>query len=177
MKQNELIIAELLQEAASTNKMLERVPAEHIEWQPHARSMSLKSLTTHIAELPSWITLTINAHELDFGAMEYKPDYAMNSTELLEKHNKAVAEAQEALNNATDEVLAQPWTLRNGDHVIFTLPKAAVIRSMVMNHMIHHRGQLSVYLRLLDVPIPGMYGPSKDEMDMMAAATADTATA
>jgi len=170
MALNQVLIAELQQEAANTHKMLERVPAGHMDWQPHAKSMSLTRLATHIAELPGWITMTLNTQELDLGAMDYKPNLAGDVAELVAIHNKSVAGAEEALKNATDEQLAEPWTLRQGDHVIFTLPRAAVIRSMVMNHMIHHRGQLSVFLRLLDVPLPGIYGPTRDEMDMMAAA-------
>lgn len=170
MALNQVLIAELQQEAANTHKMLERVPAEHMNWQPHEKSMSLTRLATHIAELPGWITMTLNTNELDLGTMDYKPTLAETSDDLVATHNKSVAGAEEALNSATDEQLAAPWTLRKGDHVMFTLPKAAVIRSMVMNHMIHHRGQLSVFLRLLDVPLPGIYGPTRDEMDMMAAA-------
>jgi uncharacterized damage-inducible protein DinB len=170
MALNQALIAELQQEAANTHKLLERVPAEHMDWQPHAKSMSLTRLATHIAELPGWITMALNTHELDLGARDYKPNMAKTAEELIAIHNKNVAGAKEALSNATDEQLAEPWTLRQGDHVIFTLPKVAVIRSAAMNHMIHHRGQLSVFLRLLDVPLPGIYGPTRDEMDMMAAA-------
>jgi uncharacterized damage-inducible protein DinB len=170
MALNQVLIAELQHEAANTQKMLERVPAEHMEWQPHTKSMSLTKLATHIAELPGWITMTLTTNELDLGASAYRPELAKNAADLVDKHSKNVAEAEAALSNATDEQLAEPWTLRQGDHVVFTLPKAAVIRSAVMNHMIHHRGQLSVFLRLLDVPLPGIYGPTRDEMDMMMAA-------
>jgi uncharacterized damage-inducible protein DinB len=157
-------LPELQHEAASCRKMLERVPLEKYSWKPHDKSMTLGRLATHVAELPSWITMTINTDELDFSKFDYKPFEAKSTEELLRHFDENVERAAAALKDVDDATMMKNWTLRNGDHIIFTMPKVATIRSMAMNHMIHHRGQLSVYLRLAGVPVPGMYGPSADEM-------------
>ncbi len=164
MSYNKPLIAELQMEAANTRKMLERVPVEKSDWKPHAKSMKLGNLANHVAELPSWITMTLSTDELDLSKMDYKPVLATTNDELTGKHDAHVAKAIEALENTPDEDFNKMWTLRNGESVIFTMPKKVVLRSVAYNHMIHHRGQLSVFLRLLDIPIPGMYGPSADEM-------------
>ncbi len=163
MSMKRALIAELQMEAASSRKMLERVPTEKNDWQPHEKSMKLGRLSTHVAELPGWVAFTLKADELDFLKMEFKPLTNPTAEELLELHDTNVKHAIEALENATDEDFEKMWTLRRGEHIIFTMPKKVVIRSMAYNHLVHHRGQLSVYLRLLDVPVPGMYGPSHDE--------------
>ncbi len=161
---NQSIIPELQHEAAQTRKMLEKVPAEQFDWRPHQKSMSLKGLGGHVAELPGWVTMAIKKTELDFSTFDYKPYQAQSTEDLVAYFEKNVQEALEALQAATDEALMEPWSLRNGETIYFTMPRIAVIRSMALNHLIHHRGQLSVYLRLLEVPVPGMYGPSADEM-------------
>lgn len=160
---NRALIAELQMESASSRKMLERVPTDRNDWAPHEKSMKLGRLSTHVAELPGWVAFTIQADELDFLNMDYKPVTNPTSEELVALHDLNVKNAIEALEGASNEDLEKPWTLRRGEHIIFTMPKKVVIRSMAFNHMVHHRGQLSVYLRLLDVPVPGMYGPSFDE--------------
>jgi uncharacterized damage-inducible protein DinB len=157
------IIPELKQEAAQTKKILEKVPFDQWQWKPHEKSMALGRLATHVAELSKWITMCINTDELDFSKREYKANVFESREQLLQHLDQNVQEALATLEKTTDAQLLENWTLRNGEHVIFTMPKIAVIRSMAMNHMIHHRGQLSVFLRLLDIPIPGMYGPSADE--------------
>lgn len=157
-------IPELQHEAASTRKMLERLPFDKSDWKPHARSMALLPLATHVTELAGWVSVTINTPQLDFANFEYKPFAAQSTEDLLRYHDETVAKAIEDLKGASDETMMQPWTLRNGEHVILTMPRIAVIRSFAISHLIHHRGQLSVYLRMLDVPVPGMYGPSADEM-------------
>jgi len=164
-------IAELQNEAASSRKMLERVPTDKNDWAPHEKSMKLGRLSTHVAELPGWVAMAVNADELDFLKMDYKPLTNPTQEELLALHDENVRKATEALENASDEVFEQMWTLRRGDHIIFTMPKKVVLRSMAFNHMVHHRGQLSVYLRLLDVPVPGMYGPSADDKAVPVADT------
>jgi uncharacterized damage-inducible protein DinB len=116
-----------------------------------------------VAELPKWITMCINTDELDFSKRGYKANVFESRVQLLQQLDENVQEALSTLEKTSDAQLQENWTLRNGEHVIFTLPKKVVIRSMAMNHMIHHRGQLSVFLRLLDIPVPGMYGPSADE--------------
>ena len=163
MSMNSALIAELKMEAASSRKMLERVPTDKNDWKPHEKSMKLGRLSTHIAELPGWIGMTLTTEELDFSKMDYKPLTNPTMEELLELHDKNVAIANAALDGASDEEFDKIWTLRNGDHIILSMPKKVVLRSMAYNHMVHHRGQLSVYLRMLDVPVPGMYGPSADE--------------
>lgn len=157
------MIAELTMEAANTKKMLERVPFEHIGWKPHEKSMGMGSLATHIAVIPTWITMTIKTDEFDLAAAPYNPPAVNSAEELVALHEKNIADAVEQMENVSDEDMMKPWTLRHGDHVIMTLPKVAVIRSVGMNHIIHHRAQLSTYLRHHDVPVPGMYGPSADE--------------
>jgi len=162
MALNKALIGELQHEAASTRKMLERVPTDKLSWKPHDRSMALGKLATHVSDLPNWTDFTINSDELDLaGGM--KQFLASSTDELLAHHDEAVSGAIKALESVSDEQLMQMWTLRMGSHVIFSMPKIQVLRSMVYSHMIHHRGQLSVYLRMLDIPVPGMYGPSADD--------------
>ena len=178
MQLNQALIAELQVETASTRKMLEKVPTEKNDFKPHDHSMNLGRLSSHVAELPMWIVTTLGADGFDLATMDYKPFIAETPAELVAHMDKSVNAAVEALEKATNEDLQAPWTLRRGDHVMFTLPKVAVIRTFALSHLYHHRGQLSVYLRLLDVHVPGMYGPSYDETALMAAnATMDEATA
>lgn len=162
----QFLAAELEQEAKSTRKMLERVPAEKLDWKPHEKSMSLMQLAVHVAEIPSWTGPSVNAPELDFATFEYNPPTVTSADELVAMFDKNVADALGVLRGAEDATFGESWTMRNGETVYFTMPKAAVMRGFVMSHFIHHRGQLSVYLRLLDVPIPSIYGPSADEGQM-----------
>lgn len=158
--------AELEQEAATTRKCLERIPAEKFDWKPHEKSMTFSRLASHLSEMFGWAKPTMEQDELDFATFDYKPFEPKTNAELLEKFEKNVSEAMESVRNATDEDFMKPWTMKNGDKVYFSLPKVAVIRSFVMNHIIHHRGQLSVYLRLNDISVPALYGPSADEGEM-----------
>lgn len=160
------LIAELENEAAVTRKVLGRVPAEKFDWKPHEKSMTFGRLATHVAEMHSWTKPTVEDPELDFSKMDYKPFVPKTTEELVEHFEKNFAEAIETLKGASDEIWSEPWSLRNGDQIYFTMPKIAVIRGMVFNHIVHHRGQLSVYLRLNDIPVPPMYGPSADEGQM-----------
>ena len=172
MELNQAFIAEITMEAANTRKMLANVPVEKNDYKPHEKSMALGRLSTHVAELNSWVAATMEQDGLDFATMAYKPVIASSTEELLAIHDENLKKALNSLENAKPEDFGKMWTLRNGDHVHFTLPKAVVLRSFALSHLYHHRGQLSVYLRLLDCPIPGMYGPSKDEqLAMQAAAT------
>lgn len=125
--------------------------------------MPIGRLATHIAELPSWVSMTLHTDELDWAKTEYKPTVVKTREELVALLDKNVDQAVKDLENATDEDFVKPWTMRNGEHVFFQLPKAAIIRTFAMNHLVHHRGQLSVYLRLNDIPLPGIYGPTADE--------------
>jgi uncharacterized damage-inducible protein DinB len=163
MPLNEAFIAELEQEAKGTRKLLERVPIEKSDWKPHEKSMSLGRLASHVAEISGWITTTLSTDELDFAKIDYKPVVAGSTAELLEIFEKNHSKAVESLKNAKDEDFMKNWTLRNGEQVYLTMPKIAVLRSFAYSHQIHHRGQLTVYLRLNSVQLPGIYGPTADE--------------
>lgn len=160
-----MLLKEMNQEAGTTRKMLERVPAAKFEWQPHPKSMTLRQLATHIAELPSWVGMILTTDELDFATSPYNPVVISDTKALVEYFEKLLAEAKTQLSNATETLLLQNWTLRNGDQILMTATKAEVIR-MTYCQIVHHRAQLGVFLRLLDIPIPGSYGPSADEMEM-----------
>lgn len=159
------LLIEFREEAALTRKMLERVPFANPEWKPHEKSMTLQRLASHIAEIPFWMMRALHMDGMDFGQPGALPPrfYAKDSEELLQKFESSHREASEALEKATDEALDMKWIMRRGGQVIYALTKMVVIRKWVFNHTIHHRGQLSVYLRLNNVPVPGMYGPSADE--------------
>jgi uncharacterized damage-inducible protein DinB len=158
----ELLLKELNNEANTTRKMLSRVPADKFDWKPHPKSMSLKNLATHVAELPGWVDMTLNTSELDFAKNPYAPAEVKDAKELLNYFEDNLERGRTELSKASEDQLAEMWTLRNGDQVYSTEPKLDVIR-MSYSQIIHHRAQLGVYLRLLDVPIPGSYGPSADE--------------
>jgi uncharacterized damage-inducible protein DinB len=160
------LIAEMEHEATVTRTCLERIPAEKFDWKPHEKSMAFGRLATHIAEMFSWTAATLQQPELDFSKFDYKPLEPATTAELVEYLDKNVAEAVDVLRNTTDEVFIDTWTMRNGETIYFTMPKITVMRSFVMNHIIHHRGQLSVYLRLNDIAVPSIYGPSADEGQM-----------
>lgn len=159
------LLSELQHEAANTRKMLERIPAEKFNFKPHEKSMTMMRLAAHIAEIPGlFIGHVLDTPELDFAIMRYTPATAETTEELLQIFDQSLLKAVEALKAASEEEFSKTWTLRNGEHVILSRSKIGVIRSLGLNHVIHHRGQLSVYLRLEDLPVPGMYGPSADEM-------------
>lgn len=160
------LIAEIEHEAAVTRTCLERIPAEKFDWKPHEKSMAFGRLASHIAEMFGWTPSTMEHAELDFSKMDYKPLEPKTTAELVEFLDKNVAEAIEALKICADERFMENWTMRNAETVYFTMPKVAVMRSFVMNHIVHHRGQLSVYLRLNDIAVPSIYGPSADEGQM-----------
>lgn len=151
-------------ESVTTRKMLSRVPTDKLDWKPHLKSMTMKQLATHVAELPTWIPMTLNTTELDFAKSEYKPALINNREELADYFEKCLAEGKNALEKGKESELENLWTLRNGEQIYDTSPKRNVIR-MTLSQIIHHRAQLGGYLRLLDIPIPGSYGPSADEMD------------
>lgn len=166
MQLNEALIAELQNEAAATRKMLERVPEESNSWKPHEKSMTLGRLSQHIAEIPMWVPVTVDQDELDFAKEKYEPKESTTNEMLLKAFDENLAGALECLKNASDEKLMGNWTMKNGETVYFTMPKIAVLRGFVLSHLIHHRGQMSVYLRMLDVPLPQVYGPTADEGTM-----------
>ena len=160
------LLPEFDHEFATLRKTLERVPDGQWSYTPHAKSMNMGRLSGHLAELGSWVNATLDADELDFSKVPYAPFIPTSTQELVAKLDATVTAARAALAAAGDADFMKPWTLRNGDAVFFTMPKVAVLRTFVMNHMIHHRAQLGVYLRLNDVAVPSTYGPSADEGQM-----------
>ena len=159
------LAAELKHEAAATRRLLERVPDGELGWQPHAKSMTLGRLAGHIGELPGWGKGTMEHPEVDLAAVpeDQRGAVAESVEQLLADFDRGVAGFAAALEAADDERLFEAWKLRNGEQVILDMPRIAALRGFIMSHMIHHRGQLTVYLRLLDVPLPQTYGPTADE--------------
>ncbi|MGI9079121.1 MAG: DinB family protein [Gemmatimonadaceae bacterium] len=156
----ELILPEFDQEMATTRKLLERVPSAKGAWKPHPKSFSLGHLAQLVSTMPGWVTSTLRQTEINLAG---SPGYSLETTEaLLKQFDKHVREAREAFESSTDADFQVPWFLKHGDQVLLTAPRGAAVRSHI-NHLIHHRGQLSVYLRLNDVPLPSIYGPTADE--------------
>ena len=158
-----LLLKEIGQEAQTTRKMLKLVPADKFDYKPHEKSMTMKQLSVHIAELPSWVSMGLNTSELDFAASPYEPATVNNNEELLALFEKSLEEAKSSLSAAKEEDLLPEWTMRMGDKVLTVLTKYEVIRH-AFSQTTHHRAQLGVYLSLLNIPIPGSYGPSADDM-------------
>jgi uncharacterized damage-inducible protein DinB len=166
MALNEALLAEFDHEMAGTRKTLDRVPDGKFDWKPHPKSMTMRQLAVHLALFPSWATDTLEKTSFDYaptGGKTYAPPVVNSRKELLEVFDRDLPKARERLKGATDAQLMENWSLLAGGKTIFSMPRMAVLRSMLMNHMIHHRAQLGVYLRLNDVPVPGLYGPSADE--------------
>jgi uncharacterized damage-inducible protein DinB len=157
------LAAEMRQEAKTTRRLLERVPETSFGWKPHEKSMTLGRLAAHVAELPELVIPALTQPELDFASGAFKPFAPTSTAELLEKFDRNIDAAAGLLEKQPDDRMGEPWKLRSGDHVLFEMPRAMVVRFVGLNHVVHHRGQLSVYLRLLDVPLPSIYGPSADE--------------
>ncbi|MGC4100998.1 DinB family protein [Ferruginibacter sp.] len=155
---------ELEREALTARKMLSIIPNDKYDWKPHEKSMTIKALSTHLADIFSWFNMVLNSSELDFAKNPYQPDDINDTAALMNLFEKKLVEGRTALANGKDSQLTDNWTLRNGETIYSTEPKYEVIR-MCFGQMIHHRAQLGVYLRLLNVPIPGSYGPSADDMN------------
>jgi len=154
------LLPEFDQEMASTRKAIERVPTDKGAWKPHPKSFALGHLAQLVATMPGWITNMATKTDLDLAK---SPGYSLQSTEsLVATFDKLVTEARAAIAGLKDSDISVPWSLKHGDHVLFTTSRGETIRSTI-NHLIHHRGQLTVYLRLVDVPVPSMYGPTADE--------------
>ena len=156
------LIPEYEMELKNTRKILDRVPFEKAEWRPHEKSMTLGRLASHIAETPGWMTNAITRDEFDF-TKDFDSSTVASKEELMKLFDDTAAKAMDDLKTVSDEAFLSSWTAKRGEKVYFTMPKVIVARNFAMNHLYHHRGQLSVYLRLLDVQVPGMYGPSADE--------------
>jgi uncharacterized damage-inducible protein DinB len=157
-----LLLKEMEQEAQTTRKFLQLVPQDKFDWKPHEKSMKMETLAVHIAELPSWVKMALTTSELDFAKMDYTPTQVSDTAGLVAIFEKSLEEGKSALNSASEEDLLPDWTLRNGEQVYSVWSKYEVIRHSLAQ-TIHHRAQLGVYLRLLNIPIPGSYGPSADE--------------
>lgn len=157
-----MFLKELEQEAKTTRKMLAIVPQDKYDWKPHEKSMTMQRLATHIAELPGWISMAIKTDELDFENNGYAPKTINNNKELLEYFEELLATAKTDLEKSTDEILPKKWVLRSGKTIYNDSTKGETIR-VAFSQTIHHRAQLGVYLRLLNIPIPGSYGPSADD--------------
>ena len=169
------MLGEFEQEMQNTRKVLERAPDEKWNWKPHEKSGTVGWLVGHVATLPGWLTMTLNTEELDYAPVNgpaYQPPKIENRQQALTNFDKEVGEARAALSKASDQDMMKAWKLLAGGQEIFTMPRIACIRGFVMNHLIHHRAQLTVYYRLLNIAVPGLYGPSADENLASAAGTA-----
>ena len=162
MRIAEAFVPEFDQEMANVRKTLERIPDAQWDWQPHSKSMNLGKLANHIADIPSWTLMAFDRDTFDLG--EFKNPDTTTTKELLALFDENQAKAHAVLSEVPDELASGMWSLTGHGATYFTIPKTAVIRTWVLNHIIHHRAQMGVYLRLLDIPVPGVYGPSADEM-------------
>jgi uncharacterized damage-inducible protein DinB len=165
---SETLLPEFDEEMKNTRRLLECVPDGNFDYKPHPKSMTLGRLATHVAELPSWTTFTLDREVFDLQP-DYKPTLAASRAELLQIFDKSAAEAREKIAAATDEDWRKIWTFKFAGKTVMSMPRSAVMRSTIMNHLIHHRAQLGVYLRLNEVAFPGMYGPSADEQKFQVA--------
>jgi uncharacterized damage-inducible protein DinB len=166
MPLSDLLVPEFEQECAVTRTVLERVPDERIQWKPHEKSFAMGHLAQLVARLPGWVGMVLNQTELDIAPKDGPKTggYTFEKVStLLELFDKNVAEAVGLLRNVTDESLKVPWTLKAGGQVMLTQPRYMILRMQTINHLVHHRAQLGVYLRLVDKPVPQMYGPTADE--------------
>lgn len=166
---SEMLLPEFDQEMAMTRRALERVDDAAMHWKPQERSMSLAELTGHLAEVPGWVSKIMGLPEIDLtpkDGPQYEPFVPKTYLDVLNRFDKNVEEARAAMQAAKDEAYLEQWTLKAAGKEVFSLPRVAVLRTMVLNHQIHHRGQLTVYYRLLGIPVPALYGPSADEGSM-----------
>lgn len=158
----EALLPEFDQEMASTRKMLERVPDDRLDFKPHQKSWTMRSLANHLSMIPGWAVETMTKDSIDIAGFVPPPE-AQSRQELLDQFDKGVTAGREVLAKAADADFSKPWSLTNNGTPMITLPRLTCIRSWVMNHLIHHRAQLGVYLRLNDIPVPQVYGPTADE--------------
>lgn len=157
------LIREFKNEAQTTRKHLERLPDDKLDWRPHQKSFTAGELASHIVECVSWVDAIFNLDEIDIDPTTYRPYQAESAADLLKTFDDKVASCKQVLEGADEETISQPWRLKMMGRLMFEKPRADVFRDFTLSHVIHHRGQFSVYLRMLDVPVPGSYGPSADE--------------
>jgi uncharacterized damage-inducible protein DinB len=156
------IIEDLREDAKASRTILSRIPENKLTWKPHEKSMTLGRLGMHIAELPKWMGRTLSTDGMDFGAGTYRPNIPGTHAEIMAEFEASLEQGVAAMQNAPEEILDTLWTARVGERIVWSLPKRMLVRQTV-RHIVHHRGQLSVYLRLLDVPLPKLFGPTADE--------------
>ena len=166
MKIIDSLISEFDHEAQTTRKHLERLPNDKLDWQPHKKSFTATGLASHIVDCIGWAESIFNLAELDIDPATYKPFQASSTDDLLKSFDEKVVKCKQVLASADEATLSQLWRFKVNGQLLFERPRAAVFRDFVLSHLIHHRGQFSVYLRLLDIPVPGTYGPSADEQAM-----------
>ncbi len=154
-------------EAPLTRAILKLVPADKFDWQPHRKSMTLRQLSTHVAEIPGWVQLAIDLNVLDVQKDNHQPESFKTNQDVLDYFELKLAAGVKALKNASDGILDDSWEMRSGEKLFFSSKRGDVIR-MSLSQLIHHRAQLGVYLRLLNIPIPGVYGPSADDLEKEA---------
>lgn len=163
MTRIEALLAEFTHESATARKHLERLPPGQLEWRPHPKSFTAGQLASHLVDCIRWVEPIFGADELDLDLRPYEPFLATSVGTLLDRFDAEVAKAKQAMAGAADTGAAQPWRLKMRGKLWFEKPREAVFRDMTLSHLVHHRGQFSVYLRLLDVPVPGSYGPTADD--------------
>ena len=164
-----MLLPEFDHEMANTRKVLERIPEDKLSWRVHEKSNTIGWVAVHLAEMPSWVGQVLNHDSLDVdppGGEPYRTPAAISRQDILDRFDRNVAAARAALAAAADEQFSKPWSLLKGGVTLVTMPRLAVLRSFVLNHSIHHRAHLCVYLRLHGVPVPALYGPSADEQGM-----------
>jgi uncharacterized damage-inducible protein DinB len=169
MSLSQSLLPEFDHEMANTRKVLERIPADKLNWKAHEKSNTIGWVGMHLAEIPGWTDVTLNRDSMDVAPKDgepYRTPAATSPQEILDRFDKNVAAARATIAAAADEQFMKPWSLLAGGETVFTLPRAAVLRSFVLNHNVHHRAHLCVYLRLNNVPVPALYGPSADEQGM-----------
>jgi uncharacterized damage-inducible protein DinB len=159
----QLIIGDATHELESTRRILERLPEEHMSWKPHEKSMTLGGLATHLINLLNWQIAIFQYLEFDLSSVPLRREPLAKRADILEEFDVNVSKVKKLLTECDEKTLGEEWTLRHGDHIILREPRAIALRTFGLSHMVHHRAQLGVYLRLLDIPVPGIYGPSADE--------------
>jgi uncharacterized damage-inducible protein DinB len=159
----QLILGDAMNELASTRRILECLPEEHMSWKPHVKSMTLGGLATHLINLLNWQVAIFLYPQLDLSTVPNRREALSRREDMLEEFDANVTKLKKLFAECDENMLGEEWTLRNGDHIILRQPRALALRTFGLSHMIHHRAQLGVYLRLLDIPVPGVYGPTADE--------------
>lgn len=159
------IAKEFQMEAASTRRFLERFEGRHADWRPHEKSMTTSRLATHVVECPDWAYTVLDVDDFDLATMDYQPPHWKTRAELLENHERIGAGFLKHCEGRSDDAMRAKWRLLQGDHVLMETTREAAVRNIILSHLVHHRGQLSVYYRLLGIPVPGPYGPSADDRD------------